>query len=431
MSPAPLKILLLSFYHPELVRGGAQQICHELFEGLQARDDVEVTLLASVDPSLPFLYKDGALITGFDGRPNEFLFLMRDYDYTWHKTTNPALAEAFADFLQRLQPDVVHFHHFLIFGIDMLTLTRRILPHAKIIFTCHEFLTICAADGQMVRLTDRSLCTYAAPVRCHQCKPEQPPEHYLRRELWMKTHLQAVDIFTTPSRFMIQHFVTWGIPAEKFVQVTNGRTLPPRRSAAETTRRRNRFGFFGQLVDAKGLPVILQAVTILRAEGFTDFTVEINGDNIRFASPEKRAEIETFLQQEATLPPQSRNVIFNGAYNPGQLPQRMGRIDWCLVPSTWWEIFCLVISEAWTYGRPVIASNAGGPAERITHDTDGLLFEIGDARALAATMRRACEEDGLWDRLAAGITPPASRETMVARFMDVYTNATVADSAAA
>jgi hypothetical protein len=32
-------VLLVSFFHPELVRGGAQQVCYELFEGL--RDDPE------------------------------------------------------------------------------------------------------------------------------------------------------------------------------------------------------------------------------------------------------------------------------------------------------------------------------------------------------------------------------------------------------
>jgi hypothetical protein len=32
-----MKVLLISVYHPELVRGGAQQICYELFKGLQSQ----------------------------------------------------------------------------------------------------------------------------------------------------------------------------------------------------------------------------------------------------------------------------------------------------------------------------------------------------------------------------------------------------------
>jgi len=35
LARVPLKVLLISLFHPELVRGGAQQICYELFEGLK------------------------------------------------------------------------------------------------------------------------------------------------------------------------------------------------------------------------------------------------------------------------------------------------------------------------------------------------------------------------------------------------------------
>ena len=190
--------------------------------------------------------------------------------------------------------------------------------------------------------------------------------------------------------------------------------------AASKGERRNRFGFFAQLVDAKGLHVLLEAVTLLRAGGFTDFAVEINGDNIHFATPKRREEIEAFLAAEEKLPLAERNVVLNGSYHHDQLRARMARVDWVVVPSVWWEIFCLVISEAWSYGRPVIASNAGGPAERVSDGVDGLLFELGDARALADTMYRACTEEGLWETLAEGITPPPSRAEMVEGFLQVY-----------
>jgi glycosyltransferase involved in cell wall biosynthesis len=98
----------------------------------------------------------------------------------------------------------------------------------------------------------------------------------------------------------------------------------------------------------------------------------------------------------------------------------MARVDWCIVPSVWWETFALVISEAWMFRRPVIASNVGAPGERVRHEVDGLLFPVGDARALARTMRRACSEEGLWERLVEGIEAPAGREAMVEGFWGVY-----------
>jgi glycosyltransferase involved in cell wall biosynthesis len=416
-----MKVLLISLFHPELVRGGAQQVCYELFTALKGRDGIEPVLLAAVDPSFKALYKAGAQITGFDGREGEFVYLSRGYDYLWHKNTSVELAGSFAEFLELVQPDVVHFHHFLLFGVDMLTLARRVLPKARIILTFHEFLSICEANGHMLRKFDKSLCTRASPIRCHQCFPDLQPEHFFVRDMWFKQHLSVVDEFTVPSRFLIDRYVTWGLDPAKITHVTNGQPDYSLGHVDRTVRdKRNRFGFFGQLVDNKGAWVLLRAVQLLRAEGFKDFVVEINGDNMQYGSPERRAELEAFLAAEAELPIAERNVYFNGSYSVDQLPRRMARIDWCIVPSTWWEIFCLVISEAWMFKRPVIASNVGGPRERITHDKDGLLFEVADAAALAQAMRRACTEEGLWKRLVDGITPPASAEFMMNDYLSVY-----------
>lgn len=415
----PLRVLVISLFHPELIRGGAQQIAYEHFQELQQTPGVEPTLLASTDSTYPALFKSGACITGFDNRPGEFLFLMQDYDYWWHKTNAPRMVEAFAAFLHEIQPDIIHFHHFFTFGIDFLTLTRAELPNAKIIFTFHEFMAICAANGQMVRLTDNSLCTRASAVRCHQCFPDHPPESFLLRRLWMLRHLAAVDSFSCPSQFMLKFYEDFGIPAEKLHHIPNGQrrygALQPAGAA-----KKNRFGFFGQMLDHKGVHILLRAVSRLRAQGFTDFSVQINGDNIKWASAPVREEIEAFMEAEQKMPVAEQLVTFNGGYHTENLAARMAQIDWCVVPSTWWEIFGLVISEAWMFGKPVIASNRGGPAERITHETNGLLFEQSDARSLANILFRAATEKHLWQKLRANLPEPPGRPEMAAGFLALY-----------
>jgi glycosyltransferase involved in cell wall biosynthesis len=419
----PLKVLLMSVWHPELYRGGAQQIAYETFKALQKMPGVEPTFMAAVDRSMASLYKSGARITGFDGRKNEFLFLSQDYDYFWHKVPDPLLIESYAQFLLEMRPDVVHFHHFFLFGIELLTLTRKLLPNVRIVFTFHEYLSICAAEGQMLRKTDQSLCTKASSVRCHQCLPALGPELYFVRELWMKQHLAAVDVFTGPAKFLIERYVDWGLPREKFVYVTNGQ--PDYGSAYvarqdDTRKRKNRFGFFGQLVDPKGLWVILEAITKLRSDGFTDFTVEINGDNIKWASEARRKQFHEFLEAEGLLPANERILSFNGSYSVDQLPSRMNRVDWCIVPSVWWENSPLVIAEAFMFKRPVIASNIGGQAEKVAHDVNGLLFQVSDPRSLAMTMRKAAEDPALWDRLHNAIVAPPTESEMADQYLATY-----------
>jgi len=417
-----MKVLLVNLLHPELTRGGAQQVCYELFLGLSAEPDMEaIHLAATRQASYPALYKPGARITGFDGRKNEYIFLSTDYDPVWHRTTSRPHVEAFVEFLQTLQPDVVHFHHFLFVGIDFLTLTRNVLPNCRIVFTFHEFTSICEARGHMVRWTDGSLCFHPSPVRCHQCMPERSPNHFVMRKMWFMRHLKVVDRYACPCQFPIEQFEAWGINRQKIFHVPNGQiNQAPAVLPGASKGPKNRFGFFGQYIDAKGVHIILRAVRILRGRGFTDFVVELNGDNIQNATPATRKEIEEFLVEEDKRAPSERNVINNGSYQVENIGDRMLRVDWSLVPSVWREFFGLVISEAWMFKRPVICSNIGAMAERVEHEVSGLHFQVGDPRALATVIHRACTESGLWERLSAALPQPRSREDMVKDYRMLY-----------
>lgn len=420
MSPKR-KVLLVSLGHPDLVAGGSPSVCRELFDEFRTRDDIECHFLAGADRGAGDAHQPGAGITGFDGQDGVYLLHQTEFDPWLYRNNDPRPVEAYIQLLRALRPEVVHFHHFMSVGVDLIGATRRILPSCRILLTFHEFAAICADDGHMVRRPDRSLCGHSSPLRCHQCLPHRLPDEFAVRTMWFKENFRHVDIFTCPSRFMIEPYLAWGIDPGRIHTVTNGqrsrvlRPVPPPPPGP-----RARFGYFGQLHDDKGVHIILRAVTLLRDQGFTAFSVDINGGGIQYASAAIRDEIESFRAAEQRLPPTGRNVTFNGPYTLDQIQPRMTRVDWALVPSVWWEIFGLVISEAWMFGRPVICSNVGGMAERVTHDVDGLHFELGDATALAAAMKRACTEDGLWDRLHDALPEPPTRAAMANGYLALY-----------
>ena len=52
-------------------------------------------------------------------------------------------------------------------------------------------------------------------------------------------------------------------------------------------------------------------------------------------------------------------------------------------------------------GLPVVAVDAGGPAEIITTDVDGLLVALGDVDAMAGALRRLADDPDLRTRLGA------------------------------
>jgi glycosyltransferase involved in cell wall biosynthesis len=91
--------------------------------------------------------------------------------------------------------------------------------------------------------------------------------------------------------------------------------------------------------------------------------------------------------------------------------------------STIAEPFGQVIVEGMAMGLPVVATGAGGPAEIITADVDGILYPPGDTRALAEQLLRLASDRALRERLGSAARRRArdfSAETVVARMTSVY-----------
>ncbi len=245
-----------------------------------------------------------------------------------------------------------------------------------IVYTLHEYIPICHRDGQLVRTKGGELCMGASPRRCHECFPEWAPEQFFLRERLIKSHLAHVDLFLAPSNFLLERYVDWGIPRDRIVFEDYGRLPETPAPATEADRPRNRLGFFGQVSPYKGLDVLLDAMRILR-DTAPDVHLWLHGANIDVLHADIR---EAFLAQ---LEENRANVTFTGSYDHAAVPHLMSEIDWVVVPSRWWENSPLVIQEAFMHGRPVICSDIGGMAEKVTHQVNGLHFGVGSPAALA------------------------------------------------
>ena len=132
-----------------------------------------------------------------------------------------------------------------------------------------------------------------------------------------------------------------------------------------------------------------------------------------------RKQFDDFVSGRHGLPDRVK-IAYNGSYAMTDLPSRMARIDWVLVPSIWGESFGLVLSEAFMFRRPPIASRIGGLAERVCHERDGLLFDPGDASALADSLHRAITQEGLWERLSAASPGAPSVESVVEAHLALF-----------
>jgi glycosyltransferase involved in cell wall biosynthesis len=411
-----MRVLVVSHGHPAFSIGGAEIASHNLFRGLNLLPDVEAFYLARA--AAPIVrHRQTPLMSLRQGERETFLWADH-YDHVL--LSNGAtgdLAGAFRQYLLDVRPDIVHFHHVLGLGVEALFEVRRTLPEAKMVLTFHEYLSICLHHGQMVKTHKKRLCNQASPAECAGCFPAMSPARIFERELFLKRHLELADAFVSPSHFLADRYVKWGLTADKFSMLENGidtsSISPPRKLTRGA--RRARFGFFGQVTEFKGLQILLDAVARVPDDIWgDDAALCIFGGNLENQPEAFRAGFGELMQKAG------RRAKFYGSYRSEEMPALMNQVDWVVVPSIWWENSPLVIQEAFLHGRPIIASDIGGMKEKVRDGIDGAHFRVSSAEDLADKMTTLLGDPEAWKSLRANAPRPISHVEAAAQHLELY-----------
>ena len=410
-----LRVLYICHNHPALHPGGSEIFAHDLFSELKAEGSVEAMFLACTN-KLHRAQRPGTNFQTIGRSSDEMVLWTGHFDRFYMSQIDlQGIVPELSNLLLSFKPDVVHFHHTLLIGVEILHLVKRLLPQAKLILTLHDYYAICANDGQMVKTQNHELCHKASPDACHKCFPDVRPDQFLLRSKHIANMLALVDRFVSPSRFLIDRYVAWGLPADRISLVRNGRPVgdiePPRQLPAGGSR--DQFGYFGNVSPYKGTMVAIRAAQLLAESGEKDFALRVHG-GMPFQTDEFRQRYETAARKDP------HHVREMGPYDTAEMPKLLGDVDWVVVPSIWWENAPLVIQEAHAHCRPVICSGIGGMAEMVRDGVDGLHFRAGDPVSLMQTMARAIGEPGLWERLVTGIGEPRTIAACAGEHMALY-----------
>jgi glycosyltransferase involved in cell wall biosynthesis len=241
------RILVVAHNHPELHPGGTEIFAHDLFRELRVRADVQALFLAATDQNHREP-RPGTSFQAVSDAPDEVVVWSGHFDrFYMSQVDTYGLIPQLKGLLEEFRPDIVHIHHLLLLGVEFIALIRRVLPHARIVMTLHDYYGICAHDGLMMR-PNRERCDRASPSRCHVCFPAISPDKFLLRERHLKTMFNQVHRFLAPSRFIKDRYVSWGLPESAIEVVPNGRpdaAAAPFRTSPDG--RRAVFGYFGNL----------------------------------------------------------------------------------------------------------------------------------------------------------------------------------------
>jgi glycosyltransferase involved in cell wall biosynthesis len=407
----PLRVLVACHNHPALSNGGAEIAAYQQFRSLAARPDCTAWFLgcdrnASAE-------KPGAVLTQPFG-PDEYLYATAAFDWFNYGNPDANFRAELESLIIRLAPDVVHVHHYAHFGVEVMAHIKRAAPQCKIVLTLHEFGVICHHHGQMVTRAHFNLCYEASPAACHACFPEYSKSDFFLRKLYIMRYLDLVDGFTSPSRFLAERYIAWGLPARKMTVVENLMPRPAATPAPDAALEGTlRVGFFGQISKLKGIDVLLDAAAMLETDKDADISFDIFGDYTR-QPPEFQ---QAFLARLGRI---GANVVFHGPYDRQRVDRLMQSVNAVLMPSIWWENSPVVIQEALRNRRPVICSDIGGMAEKVRDGVDGLHFPAGSAYALASLLRRLAADRSILAKLNAGLTGEAAVIATIDEYISIY-----------
>ena len=389
-------ILIANNVYPPIMAGGAELIVAYLAEGLAAAGN-RVTVVSTCGPEMepyPVETRNGVEIIRFFPKNAYWSFTRGPQPgykkALWHlrDAWNFDAATRFRAILNEKHPDILNTH--LIDGLSAALWRRARQAGIPILHTAHDYHLICPRALMLTK--SLNLCT----------NPQLGCKIYRR---WHLNTARDVDLFASPSRFLIDKHIENGLQAKNTAVIRNGIPLPQIPPRQRDPGAPLRFLFPARLTPEKGCEVVLAALKLMPP-----------GLNFELTVAGKGALEDKFK----TAAQSDKRLRFLGYITGEEKQKTFAASDVLLIPSLWYENAPVVIVEAAAYGMAVIGSRMGAIPEFVKHEATGLLFEPGNAQSLADAMTRLILNPDRLPQYAANAQPLLA-ECTVNKMVENYT----------
>jgi len=449
-----VRVLLVSHRYPPANSAGTEVYTALVAARLQAAgEEVEVfcaeKAIGEPDRSLRVREHEGVRVHEFVN--NLHLTGLRE---TWEL---PEAERAFGTVLDEFRPDVVHINHLMYLSLGCLReASSRGVP---VVFTLHDLWLSCPRWGQRLGW-DGVLCREVDLARCGECMghtkfaqtsmeerisgwlvrlkettgldlaeaarqarrivaehgtEDEPTQEFAaelgeavrERDAGVRALVAGVERFLSPSRFVADELVRWGLERERVEHLGTGLAkgeTPPRVPRGDVVRVR----FLGSLIPSKGAHVLVDAWSRLSAEA------RARGELVLFGPPGHDAAYTADLERAVA----ESGARWGGMLRREEVPQELAQTDLVCLPSLWFENLPLVVLEARAAGVPLLVSDLGGLSEAVGDSEGGWRFAAGDPAALAAKLEELLISPAALDEME--VPPAPGADAHFGRLLEVF-----------
>lgn len=388
-----MKVLQVIHGYPMRYNAGSEVYTQTLCHGMAGRHEVHV-FTREEDSFAP----DFRIRTECDADDPRVTLHVINTARSRDRYRHDEIDKVFADLLDRLLPDVVHIGHLNHLSTSLVK--EAAIREIPIVYTLHDYWLMCprgqfmqmhpenpddiwpACDGQ-----ENRKCAERCYARYFSGSPDEHEHDVAYWSDWVDrrmTHVREmvglVDLFIAPARYLHDRYRDeFGIPESKMMYLDYGFDAARLQGRVRASSEPFTFGYIGTHIPAKGIHQLIQAFG------------QVKGDAcLRIWGRPRGQDTESLREMASHLPAdKAARVEWMSEYkNQEIIPDVFNRVDAIVVPSIWAENSPLVIHEAQQARVPVITADAGGMAEYVGHETNGLLFTHRSIVSLAEQMQR-------------------------------------------
>lgn len=369
----PRRFAMVSTFYPPYSFGGDATYLYRLCNALAADGHI-VDVVHCADSYRLLAHHDPA--PGYPNHPNVRVHTLRSKfgalsPLLTQQTGQPFLKRGVLQHvLEDARPDVIHFHNMSLAGGP----GALAIGDAIKLYTTHEHWLVCPMH--VLWKNSKEVCERPSCLTC-QLRGRRPPQWWRYTPLLQRS-LDAIDQFLAPSRFTMQMHLARGLAGRPFTHLPYFVPEPEELPEPETPARPY-FLFVGRLEKIKGVQNLIE---VFGRWDKADLLIAGDGD------------YGDVLKAMAAGNPRIR---FLGRLDQAALARLYRGAVAVLVPSICYEVFGIVILEAFAMKTPAIVNDLGALPEVIGDSDGGFTYHTADE--LIAAMERLLADPVLRNEL--------------------------------